>query len=195
MRFLLINHIQNARQSLKKSRVRSHLTMVGIAIGVASITAIMALGDGASKIVSQQVDSLGGNIAIIKPGVSNDILANISDQTQLNRSYAASTLTEKDILSIINVEHVQFTAPLMIINGLIKAESTAPTGSTIIATTTNFADISNLELDQGQFLSESIDKDTAVIGKQLSINVFWHRVVARPNNSYQGQTIRYNWNL
>jgi ABC-type antimicrobial peptide transport system permease subunit len=72
MRFLFVNHIQNARQSLKSNRMRSNLTMLGITIGVASITTILALSGGASKIVSSQVDALGGNIAVIRPGAASE---------------------------------------------------------------------------------------------------------------------------
>jgi ABC-type antimicrobial peptide transport system permease subunit len=64
MRFLLLSHVQNARQSLKTNRVRSMLTMLGVTIGVASVTAILALSGGASRIVSDQIDLLKGNIAI-----------------------------------------------------------------------------------------------------------------------------------
>lgn len=171
MRFLFINHFQNARQSLKSSRIRSALTMLGIAIGVASVTTILALSSGASKIVSDQVDSLGGNIAVVRPGVVNESITNIS-QAQPNHNYTTSTLTERDITSIKDTPHIKSVAPLMVQSGSIKADSTAPVGSQIVATTPQFANISNLKLQVGQFLDDSINQDTAVIGTQLSINVF-----------------------
>ena len=74
MRSLLLIHLQNARQSIKSNRLRSFLTMVGITIGVASITTIMALSAGANKIVSTQVDALGGNIAVVRPGAPSQHL-------------------------------------------------------------------------------------------------------------------------
>lgn len=172
MRFLIHNHIHNARQSLKKSRVRSALTMLGTAIGVASVTAILALGGGASKIVGDQVDSLGGNIAIIRPGIASKSLTDISYQAQGSSNYATSTLTEKDIELIRNTENIKSVAPLMILSGSIKAASAAPAGSSIVATTPDLADISELEIKHGQFLDKSVDKDTAVIGPQLSIDIF-----------------------
>ena len=172
MRILLANHFQNAHQSLKKSRVRSALTMLGTAIGVASITAILALGGGASKIVSDQVELLGGNIGIVRPGVANESITDISNQTQPNRNYTTSTLTEADITSILETPNIQSIAPLMVLSGSIKADATAPTGSPIVATTPQLASISSLELEQGQFLDDTINQDTTVIGKQMSINVF-----------------------
>lgn len=170
MHFLLINHIQNARQSLHSSRVRSLLTMLGISIGVCSVTIILALSGGINKLIETQVESLGGNIVVIRPGVDNNItdLNNIQPQ----QKYTTSTLTENDIKYAQNTNHVQATAPIMILSGSIKADSTAPNNSLILATTPSLLEISNLKIKDGQFLSDNINKKTAVIGGQLSINIF-----------------------
>jgi len=171
MRVLLINHIQNARQSLRSSHVRSALTMLGIAIGVASVTIILALSGGVNKLIVDQVNSLGGNIAIIRPGATSEELTNIN-QIQPQQEYTTSTLTEADIKYVENTSNVESTAPLMILSGTIKADSIAPNNSSIVATTPSLAEISNLKVKEGQFLDNVINQKTAVIGTQLSINVF-----------------------
>ena len=171
MRFLFINHIENAYQSLRSNRARSTLTMVGVTIGVASVTAILALSGGASRIVNDQINSLGGNIAVIRPGVTIDPIANIT-QPQPSHDYATSTLAEADIVSLRKIPHVKSVAPLMTLSGTIKADSTAPIGSSIIATTPELADISVLKLHEGQFLAKDLDQNTAVVGTQLSVNIF-----------------------
>lgn len=171
MRFLMINHIQNAQQSLRSSRVRSALTMLGVTIGVASVTAILALSGGASKIITDQISSLSGNIAIIRPGVAIDPIISIT-QSKLNHDYATSTLTESDITYIQNTQHIQYVAPLMILSGTIKAASVAPSESTVVATTPGLANITDLKLREGQFLDKDVKADAVVIGTQLSINIF-----------------------
>lgn len=172
MRFLLVNHIQNAYQSLRSNRLRSYLTMLGVTIGVASITTILALSAGASKVVSDQVDALGGNIAVVRPGPpSADPLSDISQLTT-RRDFAASTITEADFNRIADIPEVSEAAPIMIINGSVSADSTAPAGTPIVATTPELAVISDLEIDTGQFLDAAINPSTVVIGAQLSINVF-----------------------
>lgn len=171
MRFLLINHIQNAKQSLKSSRVRSMLTMLGITIGVASITAILALSGGASKVIINQINELGGNIAIVRPGIVGNTVDNVT-QVQASHDYATSTLTEKDITYVTNTPHVQLVAPLMVLSGAIKADSVAPNDSLIIATTPQLEAISNLKMREGQFLDNTVDRNTVVVGTQLSINTF-----------------------
>lgn len=171
MKFLFANHIENAMQSLKNSRMRSILTALGIAIGVASITTILALSSGLNRTIDSQINSIGGNIIIVKPGSNQQHSLNIS-QVQPYNDYATSTLTESDITYIKNSPHVRETAPIMILNGSIKGNTTAPSNSPIIATTTQFMSISDLELRDGQFLGDDIDQNSVVVGSQLSKNIF-----------------------
>lgn len=173
MRFLMINHIQNAYQSLRCSRIRSMLTMLGVTIGIASITAILSLSGGASKVVSDQIDLLGGNLAIVRPGESQntDPIANIT-QSQNHRDFATSTLTENDLKKIAATKHVKAVAPLMILSGTIKGESTASNKSQILATTDELAEITGLEVRAGQFLTKDATRNNAVVGIQLAIDTF-----------------------
>lgn len=171
MRFLLLNHVQNAYLSLRSSRVRSGLTMLGVLIGIASITAILSLSGGASKVISDQVKALGGNIAVIRPGTIDDPLSSITN-VNAHRDFASSTLTESDVVYTRNTTHVQSVAPLMILSGTIKADAVAPNSSPIVASTPELATVSDLQVREGQFLDDSINQDTAVIGTQLSIDIF-----------------------
>jgi putative ABC transport system permease protein len=172
MRVLLLNHIQNAHQSLRSNRLRSYLTMLGVTIGVASITTILALSGGASKVVSDQVDALGGNIAVIRPGTTTtDPIANLT-QSKPNRDFAASTLTDYDLSSIQSIPHVQHAAPIMVLSGAVKADAPAPADTPIVATTPELATISKLDIRDGQFFDDTVNENAAVIGTQLSINIF-----------------------
>ncbi len=172
MRFLFINHIQNAQQSIRSNRLRSFLTMLGITIGVASITTILALSAGANKIVSSQVDALGGNIAVIRPGVAtNDTIGELSQVTS-DHQFEASSLTESDLRAIRDIEHVQAVAPVMILRGAISGDSVAPASTPIIATTPDLETVSGLAIGDGQFLDPTLNASTAVIGAQLSIDIF-----------------------
>ena len=187
MRFLLINHLQNARQSLRSNRMRSFLTMLGVTIGVASITVILSLSSGASKIVSNQVDSLGGNITIVRPGSPQNLSTDLT-RIKAQQNYSASSLTEYDFGLIKNINHVAATAPLIIMNGTIKANSIAPSDSAIVATTPDLAVISDLTVQTGQFLDPKINQNTVVIGPQLAINIFGTDQAIGKNLTIHGKT-------
>lgn len=172
MKLLFMNHVHIARQSIASSRMRSTLTMLGITIGVASITTILALSAGANKIVVDQVDALGGNIAVIRPGASTDDTLSGIAQLPIGQKYAASSIGEADVKSVEKIEHVKAVAPLMILGGSVTGASEGSPHTPIVATTPSLEKISNLEIAEGQFLDPELNIATAVIGPQLSIDLF-----------------------
>ena len=57
-----------ALRALRTNKMRSFLTMLGIIIGIAAVIAMMAVGTGASYVISQQIASIGSNIILVLPG-------------------------------------------------------------------------------------------------------------------------------
>lgn len=172
MKALLLNHVQNAKQSIRSNRLRSFLTMVGITIGVASITTILALSAGATRIVGSQVDALGGNIAVIRPGVTTDNTLGGLSHITTDQQFAVSSLTDTDIQAVKGLPHVEAIAPLMVLHGAVTGSSTGPANTSIVATTPELQSVSGLSITEGQFLDPSLNANTAVIGPQLSIDIF-----------------------
>jgi putative ABC transport system permease protein len=65
----LFDSFRSALQSIIVNKLRSSLTMLGVIIGVASVIAMVAVGNGASQTVQQQVLALGSNLITVTPGV------------------------------------------------------------------------------------------------------------------------------
>ena len=65
---LIGENILLARYGLRANKMRSLLTMLGIIIGIASVIAIMTLGDSISSSVTESMSSMGANNVTI--GVS-----------------------------------------------------------------------------------------------------------------------------
>ena len=57
-----------ALRALRVNRMRSALTMLGIIIGVASVVALMAIGNGAQVAITSQISSIGSNLLTVFPG-------------------------------------------------------------------------------------------------------------------------------
>jgi ABC-type antimicrobial peptide transport system permease subunit len=185
---LLFEHIQNAYHSLRSTRMRTLLTILGVAIGVASITTILSLSGGVTKLVGTQVDNLGGNIAVIRPGVVTKDLNELTNPAA-SGTFTTSTLTEKDLRDIEQTKGVEAAAPLMVLNGTIKAtkSGTKPTNSTIIATTPALENIVNLPMRDGQFIDTVTSQNTSVIGSQLSVDLFGTDQSIGQTFTYRGQ--------
>lgn len=60
--------VKIALRALRTNKMRSFLTMLGIIIGIAAVIAMMAVGSGASYVISQQIASIGSNIILVIPG-------------------------------------------------------------------------------------------------------------------------------
>ncbi|MES2876089.1 MAG: ABC transporter permease [Patescibacteria group bacterium] len=184
---LLSDHYRIARQSIDRSKLRAFLTMLGVAIGVASITAILALSGGVNKVISKQVADLGGSIAVIRPNVGQPTLADLSNPSPSN-AYSTSPLQERDSVSIGDLPDTEAVAPLMTISGAVRTSSVTPSESIVLATTPSLQDISGLEVAEGQFIDSVTKQNTAVIGTQLSIDLFGTEQSVGQNFMIRGQS-------
>lgn len=171
MRLLLSEHYRTARQSLDRSRMRTFLTTLGVAIGVAAITAIMALAGGVNKVISRQVADLGGQVAVIRPVTGEATLADLSNPNPSN-AYSTSPLTERDVETIRALPQTEAVAPLMTLSGSVRTRYSTPPESVIVATTPELEQIGGFSLAEGQFIDSVTRQNTAVLGTQLSIDLF-----------------------
>ena len=62
------NLIRIALNALKKNKFRTFLTMLGIIIGVASVIAMLAIGQGSKKSIQDQISTMGANMVFVVPG-------------------------------------------------------------------------------------------------------------------------------
>jgi putative ABC transport system permease protein len=62
------NLFKVAMNALKRNKMRSFLTMLGIIIGVASVITMLAIGQGSKKSIEDQISSMGSNMLFVMPG-------------------------------------------------------------------------------------------------------------------------------
>jgi len=61
---------RTALRALRRNKMRSALTMLGIVIGVAAVIAMVSIGQGADAAVQKQIQSLGTNLLMVIPGAT-----------------------------------------------------------------------------------------------------------------------------
>ena len=64
----LLQSLLIAMRALRVNKMRALLTMLGIIIGIAAVIAMVAIGAGASKMISDQIASIGSNLLLVIPG-------------------------------------------------------------------------------------------------------------------------------
>jgi len=90
----LLQTLKIALRAVRANKMRSFLTMLGIIIGIAAVIAMMAVGAGASYVISQQIASIGSNIILVIPGTTTSGGIRIG-------SGSSQTLTSDDARAIM----------------------------------------------------------------------------------------------
>lgn len=67
----IVEAAKMAMRSLRANVFRSILTLLGIVIGVASVIAMLAIGDGAKAEVVARISAMGSNLLLVRPGAPN----------------------------------------------------------------------------------------------------------------------------
>lgn len=65
---MLSNAVLLALRAIRRTLLRSSLTMLGVVIGVAAVITMVTLGNGATRAVHDQIASLGSNLLMVRPG-------------------------------------------------------------------------------------------------------------------------------
>jgi len=169
MKLLLKNHFENAIEALRANRTRTMLTITGVTIGVASITAILSLAGGATEFFGNQIAETRGSVALVRPTQVNNTDSLFIDAQTLP---ATTTLTEQDANDLGRLVNAT-VAPMAILHtGLQSSEGKIDgKNATLIGSNQNLATVANLSMLDGQFL-DSTTTSGIVMGKQLAIDLF-----------------------
>jgi putative ABC transport system permease protein len=152
-----------AVRALRTNKMRSFLTMLGIIIGIAAVIAMMAVGSGASYVISQQIASIGSNIILVIPGSTTS--------GGLRAGFGSSqSLTNDDVRAIINeCPSVETAAPTVRSSGPVVFGNM--NWSTILmGTTPAFFDIREWGVSIGRSISQQ-DVDGAAKVCLLGVTV------------------------
>ncbi len=155
-RMSLIEVGRLAFESLFANKVRALLTMLGVIIGVASVVALLAIGNGASASITSQIQSIGTNLLTIMPGSP--------DRRGPGEQNQAQTLTMADVAAIAALKlPITGPAPQFGGSGQIVAPA-ADTNATVTGVTAAYQTISNLNPASGVFFT-----DVRVAGHTLRV--------------------------
>lgn len=144
--------------ALKSNKARTGLTMLGIIIGIASVITMTAIGNGAKQQVTESIESIGANLVTVSPGAMRSF-----GGPQGQRG-SAKTLTLEDADAISeSISHV--SAVVKVVSSQQQLVfSGNNTNTSIVGTEPNYAVVRNIELREGDFLSDqNVEKTSKVV--------------------------------
>ncbi len=151
---------------LGTGKLRTGLTMLGIIIGVASVVALVSVGQGATAGINSRLEGLGTNLLTINPGFST------SGATR-GALGSATTLTIEDASAISALPDIAGVAPELSSQRLVVAGSQNET-TAVIGTTPAYPLVYAYTMWQGSFLNQaSVDHSlrVAVLGNTTATNL------------------------
>jgi putative ABC transport system permease protein len=141
--------LRSALASIRSHRMRSFLTMLGVIIGVASVVALVGVGQGTTSNITDRLAGLGTNLLTISPtgGAGG----------------TATTLTLDDATAIGELDSIGGVAP-EVSTSLTVASGDETTSTTVVGTTSAYASVRAYDVWQGTFLTDvAVDRNLRVV--------------------------------
>lgn len=177
----LINLIRIALKALQRNKLRAFLTMLGIIIGVGSVIAMVAIGQGSKQSIHDQLSNMGTNMITVQPA------SNLNGGVKIAGS-SFQTLTAKDITALkAGAQYITEISPAVSSKGqAINGALNWPT--TMSGVAPEYLDIRKLTLKDGIAFTDNDVRTSAkvcLIGQTVIDNLF-------PNGENPiGQVIRF----
>ena len=162
------NLFKIALRALANNKMRAFLTMLGIIIGVASVIAMLAIGQGSKRSIQQQISEMGSNMIMIHPGAEmrGGVRQDASSMQTLKLENYEQLRDECMYLSAIS--------PNVSSSGqLIAGANNYP--SSVSGVSQDYLTIRQLSVESGEMFTEDDIRTAAkvcVIGKTIVDNLF-----------------------
>lgn len=177
------NLFKIALRAIAANKLRSFLTMLGIIIGVASVIAMMAIGQGSKKSIQANIAEMGSNMIMIRPGQDKGPGGAQQDASDMQTLKLKDYETLKEQSKYLAAISPNVNASGQFINGNNN------TPSTIYGISADYLEIRQLKIEDGEMFSDEDIKTSAkvcVIGKTVADNLFTN------GEDPVGKVIRYN---
>jgi putative ABC transport system permease protein len=155
--------VRIALRAIIGNPLRSLLTMLGVIIGVGSVVAMVAIGQGARQATTQQVQALGSNLLTVLPQTARVGGVSRGDQVQTLTVEDADAI-RKEVPGVIGVSP-EITRTVQIV---YRSENTT---ARVSGVTPEYESVRNFRVVRGEFITDADMKArtrVAVIGQTIA---------------------------
>jgi macrolide transport system ATP-binding/permease protein len=172
----IVEAARMAFRSLRANVFRAALTLLGIVIGVGSVIAMLAIGDGAKAQVIERISAMGSNLLLVRPGAPNQ------------RGFSSTaTLVLSDVYAVDEVPNVLAAVPEQSSTATLRV-GTSDVSTSVNGTSYKFPIARQWPVAKGSFFSEDDEMGyatVAVLGETVAKALF-------PDSEPVGQFVMIN---
>ena len=163
------NLFKIALRAIAANKLRSFLTMLAIIIGVASVIAMLAIGQGSKKSIQANIAEMGSNMIMVRPGQDKGPGGARQDASEMQ------SLKLKDYETLVEQsKYLAAISPSVSASGqFINGNNNTP--SSIYGISPDYLEIRQLKVEDGEMFTEDDIKTSAkvcLVGKTVADNLF-----------------------
>lgn len=164
------DQILDSLSTLKLNKMRTGLAVLGIVIGIASVIALVSLGQGSQQSIQSRIQSLGSNLITVNSSSARQGLVRGGAGTRATLTEDDATLiaTSPKVTTVKNVSP-EYSGRSQVVTGNNN------TNTTIIGAIPVYSSVHNLDMASGAFISERDQKNmtkVAVLGPTTVTDLF-----------------------
>ena len=163
-----VDIVRQVVRTLWAHKLRSFLTMFGIAWGVASLLLLVGMGEGFRSRNQRELDELGRDLMFLYPGRAPAIEGSL-------RSGRYYNLTYQDYLDVSRAPYVRTAVPVIVRDDVRAVSEFASANGQVTGVEPQYADIRYLPITQGRWLNWSDENETRsviVLGDEVRKHLF-----------------------
>ena len=169
---LFSENLRVALRALRANKMRSILSMLGIVIGVSTVVALLAIGNGATSSITSSISSSGTNLLTISAGHSK---SGFGPGAETSKVASYLYYSDYDVLTrALGTQDITTVVPSYQSAYVAKYQSQSFSVS-VTGITPQYADVRSLKTSDGRWISDGDDKSqslVAVLGSQTAKDLF-----------------------
>lgn len=154
--------------SVLDNRVRTFLTTLGIAIGIAAVVLLTSIGEGINRFVVSQFTQFGTTLIQIQPGKTTTMGGAIGAINSVR------PLSIDDTLALLKLPYIEATVPFVMGNAEVEGNQ-KQRRTTVYGTNADFPEAFSFAVALGSFLPDDnpyAPRSTAVLGSKMRDELF-----------------------
>ncbi|MBT4516551.1 FtsX-like permease family protein [bacterium] len=166
-----LNNIFNiAVRALARSKIRTFLTVLGVLVGISSVTIIISAGNSVESLIFKQIEGFGSGYIQTEVRVPKGS----GGSSAMIQGVVISTLKEKDRQDFLDLENIDKAYGAVITQDIISWQGEIKK-TMIYGVGADYIDIDTTEIEYGRFYTEDDDDSMArviVLGSELKEDLF-----------------------
>lgn len=166
---MLRMYMELAIGSLKRNRMRTFLTCLGVAIGVACIVLVLSLTGSVRRVLREQVNAIDAGLLVVRAkevSENEGLIGKIIKKDQ-KKGMGASL---EEVEGLRKLDKVKLVVPMMMKNEKMTGDRTE--NGVLMGTTSDLEKVQKLKMKNGTFLGEGSERNMAVLGREMALALF-----------------------